>query len=131
MDFLSPAQCRAARGLLNWSQPDLANKSGMHVQTICAFENETGTPTKSTLEKMTKAFEYSGIEFSGSDGVQRKQDIIRKYEGHNLGYQILDEIYNDLKHTGGEILLKGVSERKWYDTEENTKFLDNHIKRLN
>lgn len=130
MQFLSPAQCRAARGLLDWSQPDLAQKCGMHVQTICAFEKEMSTPTKTTLEKITKAFEDFGIEFVGKEGVTKKQNIIRKYEGTNLGKKFLDEIYYDMKDTGGEILLKGVVENKWYDTPEDTVFLENHIQRL-
>lgn len=130
MKLLTPAQCRAARGLLDWSQPDLAKQSGLHVQTISNFEADTGTPTKTTLEKFSTAFERHGIEFIGVDGVRLKQDVIRKYEGENLGEYILDEIYNDLKDTGGEILLKGVVERKWYDTKKQQDFVENHIKRL-
>lgn len=42
MIIIIPAQCRAARALLNWSQPDLAERWDMHVQTISAFENESG-----------------------------------------------------------------------------------------
>ena len=35
---ISPTQCRCARALLNWSMKQLANKTGISVPTISAFE---------------------------------------------------------------------------------------------
>ncbi|PZQ46821.1 MAG: hypothetical protein DI551_04375 [Micavibrio aeruginosavorus] len=67
--LITPAQCRAARALLNWSQPDLAKRCEMHVQTISAFESETGSPTKNTLFKIHAVLSNAGIDFYGEYGV--------------------------------------------------------------
>ena len=65
-----PAQCRAARGLLKWSQKDLAQASGFTPLTIRKFENEFGTVRQSTVEEIVKVFEDAGVIFigEGDDG---------------------------------------------------------------
>ncbi len=39
----SPAQCRAARALLNWSTGDLADRAGVAERKISDFEENSGT----------------------------------------------------------------------------------------
>jgi len=60
---VDPAQSRAARGLLNWSQSDLVEHSGVSKKTIADFERGTTRPYGRTLEAMIAAFEAAGIEF--------------------------------------------------------------------
>jgi transcriptional regulator with XRE-family HTH domain len=61
---MSPAQCRGARGLLNWSQSDLAERSGVGHKTIADFERVATTrPYGRTLAAIIAAFETVGIEF--------------------------------------------------------------------
>jgi transcriptional regulator with XRE-family HTH domain len=61
--LLSPAQCRAARALLNWSQEDLVRHSQITKKTIADFERGATTPRPQTLAEITAAFEAVGIEF--------------------------------------------------------------------
>ncbi len=63
---LSPAQCRAARALLNWSQEDLVAKSKISKKTIADFESGATTPHTQTLNRILLAFEAAGIEFLNS-----------------------------------------------------------------
>ena len=60
---LSPAQCRAARALLNWSQEDLVRASGITKKTIADLERGATTPRAQTLDQIFAAFEAVGIEF--------------------------------------------------------------------
>jgi transcriptional regulator with XRE-family HTH domain len=61
---MSPAQCRAARGLLNWSQSDLGERSGVSQRAIADFERGATTrPFERTLIALDAAFEAAGIEF--------------------------------------------------------------------
>ena len=60
---MDPAQSRAARGLLNWTQSDLVEHSGLAKKTIVDFERGTTRPYGRTLEAMIAAFEGAGIEF--------------------------------------------------------------------
>jgi len=105
MQYLSPAQCRAARGLLDWSQPDLAKKCDMHVQTICAFEQQTSTPTKTTLEKITKAFEDFGVEFTRDGGVNPHGMKFKHLRGTDGLRTLVDDTYEQARLTGGPMQL--------------------------
>lgn len=99
MKVISPAQCRAARAFLNWSQPDLAEKCGMHVQTISAFEHETSTPTKTTLKKITNAFESVGVEFTRDGGINPHGMRFKHLKGTDGLRELLDDTYEQAKTT--------------------------------
>lgn len=61
---MSPAQCRAARALLSWSQSDLVTHCGITKKTIADFERGATTkPQKGSREAIIAAFEAAGIEF--------------------------------------------------------------------
>jgi transcriptional regulator with XRE-family HTH domain len=64
---LSPAQCRAARALLNWSQLDLVAHSKITKKTIADFERGATQPRPQTLAQILAAFEAAGIEFLNGD----------------------------------------------------------------
>lgn len=117
MKFITPAQCRAARSLLNWTQPDLFEKSGVHVQTISAFEKEEASPTKRTLAKLLKAFEAEGLEFFDNDGLQRKSTDIVTYTGQDGFSKFIWDVYETAKNTPNhDICVCNVDERdfiKW------------------
>lgn len=72
-----PRQCRAARGLLKWTQPKLAEASGIGLSTINRYENETRPPRQSAIVTLQSTFEAAGIEFifagkTGGVGVRLK-----------------------------------------------------------
>jgi transcriptional regulator with XRE-family HTH domain len=71
---MTPAQCRAARGMLNWTQDKLAEASRVSVITVRNFELGKSKPQQSTLYLMQQAFEQEGIEFTNGDapGVRLK-----------------------------------------------------------
>ncbi len=106
MLILTSAQCRAARGLLNWSQNDLADRAKTHVQTISNFEKDTKTPSKKTLEQIRNALDLGGIVFLENDGVCRSSETVRVLKGSNSLLKLLDEIYEyALKNKGKMDLL--------------------------
>src|SRR5688572_30561525 len=107
MNIISPSQCRAARGLLNWSQPDLAKRSDVHVQTICAFENETGTPTARTQKKLLQAFQKLGINFT-LKGIEQDEFPVFFTEGktHEEAYlQLIEDAFDHLQNRKNPELL--------------------------
>jgi transcriptional regulator with XRE-family HTH domain len=63
----SPAQCRAARNLLNWTQEHLASHSKLTEKTIADFERGATKPHPRTLTRIAQAFEAAGIEFLNGD----------------------------------------------------------------
>jgi transcriptional regulator with XRE-family HTH domain len=72
---MTPAQCRAARGLLKWNQDNLAGAAAVSSVTVRNFENEKSTPQRASLAMMQRALEDAGVEFTngGQAGVKWKQ----------------------------------------------------------
>src|SRR4051794_28513106 len=66
--MITSGQCRAARGLLDWSQQVLANQAGVGIVTVRQLEAGVNEPRRSTLEVITRAFEKAGIEFIDENG---------------------------------------------------------------
>ena len=65
---MTPAQCRAARGLVRWSQEDLAKAAEVGVVSVRQFENDNTEPRRATLAAMRRAFESAGILFIPENG---------------------------------------------------------------
>jgi DNA-binding XRE family transcriptional regulator len=63
----TPAQIRAARALLDWTQADLAAKAGISPTSINTIEREKGDPKLSTLNAIRHALEQAGVEFQDGD----------------------------------------------------------------
>lgn len=66
--MVTPAQCRAARGLLDWSQQDLASEAGVGIVTVRQIEAGVNEPRRATLVVVKQAFEKAGIEFINENG---------------------------------------------------------------
>ena len=89
--IITPKQCSAARALADLSQPALAERCGVHVQTISKFEQNNGSPAQKTIRKISNALTLCGLEFI--DGG------VREAEGHIVlhgkdGFRMfLDDVY--------------------------------------
>ncbi|QKC81544.1 helix-turn-helix transcriptional regulator [Mesorhizobium sp. NZP2077] len=65
---MSPEQCRAARGLANISQDDLAKAASVGLSTVRNFEAGRSTPVANNLAAMIKALEATGVIFIPENG---------------------------------------------------------------
>ena len=59
--ILLPAQCRGARGLLNWSQGELADRAGVSRSTVKDFETERHALHHSTERLLIEALAAGGV----------------------------------------------------------------------
>lgn len=66
--MLSAAQCRAARGLLDWTQQDLADAARIGVATVRVFEGEGADARQATVAVLKRAFETAGVVFIDDNG---------------------------------------------------------------
>ena len=75
---MSPAQCRAARGLLQWTQAYLAEVAGLGVSTVADFELERREVSEAALSSIKKALEVGGVIFvyenGQGEGVRRRKN---------------------------------------------------------
>lgn len=60
--MITPAQCRAARALLDWSQQDLAKAAHLGLSTIRDFEKGRRVPTYNNLRGIEIALVEGGVE---------------------------------------------------------------------
>jgi len=66
--MVTPAQCRAARGLLDWTQQDLAERAGVGIVTVRQLEADSNEPRRATLEVVKQALERAGVDFIDENG---------------------------------------------------------------
>jgi transcriptional regulator with XRE-family HTH domain len=64
---MTAGQCRAARGLIGWSQEQLADAAGVAVRTLISFEAGDRKPYQRTLAAIRSALEAAGVEFIAQD----------------------------------------------------------------
>lgn len=69
--LICPAQVRAARAWLNWTQEELAARSGVAQKSIARYELERSVPYASTLVRLQETFEAVGAQFE-FDGMTPK-----------------------------------------------------------
>ena len=62
-----PAQCRAARALINWSTQQLASQAEVGVNTVNRFEGGQDARI-SSVDKMRRALESAGVIFIPANG---------------------------------------------------------------
>ncbi|PZQ46621.1 MAG: hypothetical protein DI551_04750 [Micavibrio aeruginosavorus] len=86
--LITANQIRAARALKNWSQTDLAGRTGLAVPTIANIELGKQMPGKNTIEKIIGAFSIGGIKFT-PNGVEFDQDDIVTIVGDDKFVDIL------------------------------------------
>jgi DNA-binding XRE family transcriptional regulator len=65
---MTPTQCRAARALLDMTQPKLASVAGLGLSTIVDFEKERRPVSKDAVQAISRALEQAGITFIDENG---------------------------------------------------------------
>ena len=72
---MTPDQSRAARGLLDWSQAELAARSNLSESTVRDYEKGRRVPSINNLAAIRRALEAAGVEFIDGDqpGVRLKR----------------------------------------------------------
>ncbi len=91
-------QIRAARGLLGWSQKELAKRSGVSDVSIINYEKGKRTPHQNTLNKIILAFETGGVDFTEDGGVCPRKSRVVTYEGHEGFVSFFDDVYETARN---------------------------------
>ena len=121
-------QLKAARSLLDWSQEDLAKKSGYSLATINNIERGQYKAHSATMADIIQTFERAGVQFIDGPGVKIDEaDFrIKAYEGEQaLGF-LFTKIGLALEEADNEYLyISGIDESvlKQKTTEKDLKVL--------
>jgi transcriptional regulator with XRE-family HTH domain len=121
--MISSDQIRAARALLNLSQKDLADRTGIPVNQLNEIETGSGRPRSDNLAALRKALEAGGAEFLEGNGVRRKGEALEVERVE--GIDVLQRFYADILKvlpSGGEVLYIGVNNPRFaHYVEEKLK----------
>ncbi len=128
MKFISREQCRAARGLLGWTQQDLADHTGLSKTAINNFERGLADTKRISLLLIRDAFEKGGVEFPTPHSVGKKLETVSILKGDTANVHLWDDIFETLKDSGGEVLITKVDEQRVI--KDNGAGIENHLARL-
>ena len=96
------SQTKAARAMLGWSQEQLAQATGLSINTIRNFEMGY-IPRGSTTDIIRKALENAGMEFLDSEGIKRRSDDVKIIQGPDSCDMLFEDLLQTIKKRGGEI----------------------------
>jgi transcriptional regulator with XRE-family HTH domain len=64
---MTPAQCRSARALLDWTQPRLAARAEIGLSTLADFEHARRIVSKEAITRIQRSLATAGIIFIEND----------------------------------------------------------------
>jgi transcriptional regulator with XRE-family HTH domain len=113
---ISSKQIRGARGILNLSQKELAEKAHLSVNSLNNIEREVGSPRMDSMQAIKDALTREGIEFLEKDGVRLagEQLEIERIEGTDIVIHIYEEWFRAFPAGHGEVLIMGKDNRRFH-----------------
>ena len=105
-------QIKSALGMLEWNQETLARISGVPQRTLAGvMSREVKRPSAQTLERIREAFQANNIKFI-ENGVLLDNQFVTELRGEDCYLRLLEDVYQELVPTKGEILFSGASDSK-------------------
>ncbi len=128
--MISIEQIKAARALLDWTQDDLANASGLSKPSINILERRISNPKQATMTAIQRALEDAGVEFTDGPGVKLRSSVLKAeiFEGEDSLIRLLHDIFDTLNGTENELMIAGVAEKNY--KEQGGKTLELIEKRI-
>ena len=101
---ISAGQIRAARGLLDWSREELAQKAGLSPSTIRNLEKGFISPRGATASGLCCAFEGAGIFFTPDGGLRQEIPDVKAMQGIDCIDTFFENLLQTAKQKHGEII---------------------------
>ncbi len=114
--------------MLDWTQGDLAGRSGLSLRALNSIERGLAVPRIDTLRFIQETFEKENIEFGENDGVRRKTerlDIVKLEGSEHLNLHLVD-VVRELHTPGAEVLYNLASEEVHADLR--SEILDDYFR---
>jgi len=103
MTMINGSQIRGARGLLNWTQDDLAETSKVSRKTIRLIESDEPART-SNIKKIQQTLTDHGIEFMHGYGVKLRSKDLCEFTGPESCDEFFDYVLKTMKERGGDLI---------------------------
>jgi len=92
---MTPAQCRAARGLIDLSQSALAEAASVGLSTLRNFESGRSYPVANNLAAIRRALESAGVIFIGENGQGPGVRLRKNADDHGIHPEDLNASNDD------------------------------------
>ena len=101
--MISSLQIKAARALLDWSQDDLAEGTGLSRTTIRSIElGYAARP--GNIKEIYRILEANGVEFLEGDGVRLRPQDKRDFMGSDSCDRFFEYMMRTVKRSGGDVV---------------------------
>lgn len=132
--MITTAQIRGARGVLNWSQGDLSERTGITATSIGEHRKRIDPAAQLNPANYQKAFEDAGIEFLAMEGIRFRTNYIQNLRGRDGFSDFLDDVYktaitHGTKEIPTKIYLSNVVHENWIKWMGKDKW-NNHTERM-
>lgn len=112
--MISIEQIKGARGLLEWTQDDLAQASKLSKPAINNLERRIARPRINTIFKIQKALEGAGVEFIDGGVRFRTETLnVKVWEGDEAMVRLINDMLETFGDNKGEVLIAGIDERRF------------------
>lgn len=103
MLLITGSQIRGARGLLDWSQDNLAEISRVSRRTVQLIESDF--PARSNnLRKIQQTLVDHGVEFLQGHGVKLRTKGFQDFTGPESSDEFFDHVQKTIKERGGDLI---------------------------
>lgn len=103
MVMITGSQVRGARGLLNWSQDNLAEVSSVSRRTVQLIESDFPART-SNLRKIHQTLTDHGIEFLSGAGIKLRAKGFFDFIGPESCDEFFEYVQKTIKERGGDLI---------------------------
>ncbi len=126
---LTGPQIAAGIALAGLTQEKLALEAGVGRSTLYKIISGTAAYREETIQKICNILEIRGIEFLPGEGVRKKDRMVEIYEGNGANKKLVEDLYDTLYKTGGEILIAHLDEGDSIKNLERAWLMENIRKR--
>ncbi len=127
--MLTPRQIRAARALLGWEATELGKRTALSRETIANIESGRTHAREDSLERIAKAFDESGVQFTDNEGVRLKPATVDILTGREGLQKFFDYVHEYAQKHGGTIMMFGIDETTFIATI-TPEFSQSYLKRM-
>ncbi len=121
--MISLRQIRAACGLLEWSQAELARRCDLSATAMNNILRGHAAPRAGTLEQIAKCLENNGVAFLPGEGVRLRDDIfeVETFQGKNAFENYMGDVLETLPYTQDKAGYHMIADEEPYLTVSNLR----------
>ncbi len=128
--MITPRQIRAARGLLGWEATELGKRTSLSRETIANIESGRTQAREESLDRIAKAFDIAGVEFTENEGVRLKANDIEIFVGPERFHDFTEFVYQHLLRHSGEVCISVSDERLFLKYRKEPEIYRQRMKAL-